>query len=91
MDVVFSLSQAMVLGKDILTEAGHKALSEQVIVTAIVLWSLRGHFRGINKRLEDITTALTTIESSHSARIGKLEHRVTIVEQKTTERRSANA
>lgn len=89
------LTQAGALGGEFLSESGKKMLSEQVIITGIVLYSLRGHFKKIEKGLEsvaanvsELSEALRNVESSHAERIGKLEKRVSLVEQRTTQRKS---
>lgn len=89
MDVIISfLTTAYAVGGDFLSEAGKKALSDQVIITAIILWSLRGHFKKIETGLASVATnvsklgaALTQVETSHSERIVKLESRVSILEK----------
>lgn len=78
-------------GGDFLSEAGKKALSEQVIITGIVLYSLRGHFKKMEKgfdnvaeKVADLGVALTRVESSHSGRIEKLETDVQAIKKTIT-------
>ncbi len=85
------LSSAGALGGDFLSEAGKKALSEQVIITGIVLYSLRGHFKkmeaGFNNVAEQVAhfgVVLTRVESSHAGRIEKLETDVQAIKKTIT-------
>jgi hypothetical protein len=90
MDAIFTiLPQAFALGKEFLSEAGQKALSEQVIITGIVLFALRGHFKKIEAGLKSVAEnvsglgqALREVEASHSERIGKLETEVSEIKRK---------
>lgn len=84
-----SLVWALTMGKDFLSEAGQKALSEQVIITGIVLWALRGHFKKIEgalstvaQNVSELGKALTKVETSHAERIGRLEVEVTEIKRK---------
>ena len=95
MDVLTFLTGITELGAKFLSEAGQKALSEQVVITGIVLYSLHGHFKKIEKSLasvadnvSDLSNALKDVETSHEKRIVQLESRVTLVEQRTTKRNS---
>ena len=88
MEMLSILTTALATGGEFLSEAGKKALSEQVIITGIILWALRGHFKKIETGLANVANnvsklgaALTQVETSHSERIVKLESRVSILEK----------
>lgn len=89
--LISAITQASAMGGDFLSEAGRKALSEQVIITGIVLYSLRGHFKKIEAGLQnvartvsDLGVALTRVESSHSERIERLEEDVQQIKKTIT-------
>lgn len=72
-----------------MSQAGRSLLSENMIIVAIVLWTLRGSFRKIEAGLADIThtvrelkTALVNVELRHANRLDGIEIRLTHLEDK---------
>lgn len=63
--------------RDLLSEAGKVALKENVLITAVVLWTVRGHF----KKLEDSLAQLVVQVGVLSQSLLRVEERVQKLEK----------
>jgi len=84
MEVLTVLSQAWALGGEFLSEAGKKALSEQVIITGVILYSVRGHFK-------DVRNGLSAVRVEMSEGMAKLTESITELARALAQLESAHS
>lgn len=66
--------------KSLLSEAGKVKLSENLLITTIVLWVVRGHFKAIEAKLQSLADALISLEKKSTERMDTFEARLIKIE-----------
>ncbi len=67
--------------KSLLSEAGKIKLSENLLITTIVLWVVRGHFKTIEAKLQGLADSLISLEKKSGERMTIFEIRLTKLEK----------
>lgn len=62
--------------RNLLSEAGKIKLSENLLIATLVLWTVRGHFKRIEEKLQSLADALISLEKRSTERMELFERRL---------------